>query len=170
MLKLHNKIIKEVINEKKKDPKVISLLLYGSLARGTAHKESDVDIEVVYDCERYKDVSERRYGVKVDFEIWPKKKLIKRIENYPFLSYPYLEEKILYDPTGFAESIKKRLKTYFSRHPDALKAWKDWTKKYLMFKKKKNKMKDADKIREAKRFYDELEIRFSEKHKVTRNF
>ena len=49
MLKVHNKIIKEIVEENKKDSKVVSILLYGSLARGVANKNSDVDIEIVYE-------------------------------------------------------------------------------------------------------------------------
>ena len=170
MLKIHKKIIKEAVDEKKKDPKVVSILLFGSLARGTAHKKSDVDIEIIYDGGRYRDISEKRYGIKVDFEFWPKNKLLKRIEKYPFLSYPYLEEKILYDPTGFAKEIKDKLRAYFKKNPAALREWKKWTKKYLEFKKKGIERADMEKIKECKDFYDKLEIKFSKEHKVTRGF
>lgn len=99
-----------MLNEKKKCPNIVSILLYGSIARGTASKDSDVDIEIIYNKGVYKSKEEYYHGIKVDFEYWPKQKLLNRIKNYPFLSYPYLEEKILYDPSGFAKDIKNILK------------------------------------------------------------
>jgi predicted nucleotidyltransferase len=170
MLDTHNKIIKEVVEERKKDPKVVAIMLFGSLARGAGHEKSDVDIEIVYDGGEYSDVSEHRYGVKVDFETWPKQKLAARIENYPFLSYPYLEEKILYDPKGFAKEIIAKLKKYYSENPDALKLWKEWTKGYLKAKKEGLQRTDEEKAQACKEFYDEIEIKFSKEHRVTRDW
>lgn len=170
MLIIHQKIIKEELAELKKDPNVVSVLLYGSLARGTANKNSDVDIEIVYNNGKYKDTHHFRYKIKVDNEYWPKQMLSERIEKYPFLSYPYLEEKILYDPTGFAKNIQTRLKKYFKENPDTLREWKKWTEEYLEFKKKGIRRTNKEKIRSCKEFYDQMEIKFSNSHKVTRNF
>lgn len=170
MLPIYNKIIKEIIREKSKNPKVKSILLYGSLARGTSNKESDVDIEISHSGNKYKDIHEYRYGIKVDYEYWPERKLAKRIAKYPFLSYPYLEEKILYDPTGVAKKNKKQLKSYFNKNPKVKKEWNKWTKEYLEFKKKKIKRTNREKIKSCKEFYDKLEIKFSNNHKITRDF
>ncbi len=170
MLKIHKKIIKEIINEKKKDPKVVSILLYGSLARGKGHKKSDVDIEIVHSGKRYKDITEKRYGIKVDLEYWPENKLLSKVERHPFLSYPYLEEKILYDPKGVAEKIKTKLRIYFKKHPEVKKEWQKWLKQYLQLKKRRIKTTNKQRIKSCKKFYDELEIKFSKKHKITRNF
>jgi predicted nucleotidyltransferase len=155
MLKVHQKIIKEVIAERKKDPKVVSILLFGSLARGTAHKDSDVDIEIIYDGGQYLDFDEEMYGIKVDYEVWPKKDLLERVRKKPFTSYPYLSEKILYDPTGFAKEMKKRLKKYFRENPEALNVWKKWENNYLKAKAK------GEEIQDVMEFYAELDKRFS---------
>lgn len=170
MLRLHKKIINEVIAEKRKDKNVVALLLYGSLARGTAHKDSDVDIEIVVRKGRYADTSHRRYGVKVDFETWPLKKLRRRVEKWPFLSFPYTEEKILYDPEGFAKGIQSALKRYYAKHPSCRKAWLAWRRQYLKEKKMKVQRTNNEKMLACKRFYDDLERKFSKNHKITREF
>jgi len=170
MLKIHKKIITEIVEEKKKDARALAILLFGSVARGTAHKESDVDIEIIYEGGKYKDTYEFRYGIKVDFEFWSKKKLLNRVKKYPFLSYPYLEEKILYDPQGIAKKIKQNLKRYFKKNPKAKKIWEEWLKDYLKLKKKGVKRTDKEIIKSCKDFYDKLEIQFSKEHKVTRDF
>ena len=155
MLAIHKRIIKEVLQEKKRDPKVIAILLFGSIARGAAHELSDIDIEIIYLGERYKTKEEKRYGIKVDYEFWPKKKLAKRFKKYPFLSYPYLSEKILYDKTGFLKKFKAKVKTYFKENPEVLKEWQKWEKNYLAAKKKGKKILDVDE------FYSSLKKKFS---------
>lgn len=163
--KLRQRIIKEIVDEKKKDPKVVSILLFGSMARGTHTESSDIDIEIIYDEGTKRiEVKEKRHGIDVDFEIWPKDKFIERIEKYPFLSYPYMEEKILFDPTGIVKEFKMKLKKYFEEHEEILKIWEKWKKVYLENKKYGKKQKSV------KEFYDDLEIRFSKDHIVTRNF
>jgi len=124
----HQKIIKEIIKEKKKDPKVISILLYGSFAKGTFHKKSDIDIEIIYKSKNYKTSHEIIEGIKIDYEFWPKEKLLNKLKKYPFLCYPYLSEKILYDPKNFAKKLKNKIKTYFKRNQKIGKTWKDWEK------------------------------------------
>jgi hypothetical protein len=108
--------------------------------------------------------------VKVDIEFWPKNKLTKRIEKYPYLSYPYVEEKILYDSEDFAKNIQKRLKLYFKKNPEISKEWKKWLKAYLTAKNKGIKRTDKEKVEECKEFYDRLELKFSKEGKITRNF
>ncbi|MBW3019041.1 nucleotidyltransferase domain-containing protein [Candidatus Woesearchaeota archaeon] len=153
------RIIKGIVAEKKKDLKVVAILLFGSHARGTATKESDIDIEIIYEGGKYCDVTTKIEGVKVDFETWPKKQLEKRVEEKPYTCYPYLEEKILYDPQGFARALKMKVDDWFRKNPRALKVWKDWTRGYL--KSKKDIVKsDKQKVKECEEFYKELEKAF----------
>ncbi|MFW5705302.1 MAG: hypothetical protein ACOCXG_05690 [Nanoarchaeota archaeon] len=86
------------------------------------------------------------------------------------MSYPYVEEKILYDPTGIAKSLIDFLKRYFQDNEEVLKVWQNWTKEYLEFKKKGINRTDEEIINSCNSFYDSLEIKFSKKHKVTRDF
>jgi predicted nucleotidyltransferase len=169
MLAIHKKIVEEELNELRKNPKVVSILLYGSIARGTANKTSDVDIEIVW-LGKYQDLHHFRYGIKVDTEYWPRDTLLRRVKKYPFLSYPYLEEKILYDPTGFARRIKVKLRKYFKEHPAVMREWRRWTKEYLEFKKKGIQRTNKEKIESCKTFYDRLEVKYSQTHKITRRF
>jgi predicted nucleotidyltransferase len=165
MIDIRQKIIREIVEEKKKNPKVVAILLFGSMARGNYNEKSDIDIEIICDgINSREEVKEKRYGIDIDFELWPKDKLIKRIDGYPFLSYPYIEEKILFDPTGLVEEIKRKLNSYFKEHAEVLRAWKMWERDYLESKKLGKKTKSV------KEFYDELEIKFSKKHKISRNF
>ncbi len=159
-LKFHRKIVKEVVEEYKKKPDTVAILLFGSLARRKAHNKSDVDIEVIHTGSKYKMIETKRYGIKLDIEMWPKKKLLERLKKKPYTCYPYMEEKILYDPFSFAKQYKKNVKKYFKSNKEVLKIWKEWTKNYLEEKKTGIKRTDKQKVNACNEFYKYLEKRF----------
>lgn len=162
---IHQKIVNEIIDEQKKDPSVIVINIFGSLAQGLERLESDVDIEIVSTkAKEWKLIKQEKYGIKIDFEIWPKDKLLERIKKYPFLSYVFLKEKIVYDPGNFMKKINNQLKKYFDQNP---KIAEFWEKKYKAMKKAKE---EGEQPEDLIKVYDEAEIRFSKKHKVTRDF
>ena len=157
MVLKHHKILKEIIKEKKKDPRVVSILLFGSLAKGTAHSKSDIDIEIIYKRGKWKETQEHIGGIKIDYEYWPKKKLMTKLNSKPYLCYQYLSERILYDPKGFAKKIKKQARNYFNKNKKATNIWKEWEKDYL------RKKKIGLKIKSVETFYKELKKRFNKK-------
>jgi len=142
--KKFQKIISDVVKQYKSKSSTISVLLFGSFARGTFHKNSDIDIEVIYSGKKYKTLEENKQGIKIDIEIWPKEKLVNDFKKNPFLKYPYLSEKILYDPTGFAKKFKKRIKTYFDKNPFIKQLWVEWEREYNLSKKRGKKIKEVD--------------------------
>ncbi len=150
----YHRVIQEVVKEKKEDPRVISILLFGSLAKGTNHKGSDIDLEIIYAGGKWKESNKYVKGIKVDFEVWPRDKLLKRVRKYPFLSYPYINERILYDPKGFAKRIKKEIKSYFKKHPEVSKIWKEWEVDY------QKKKKSGEKVKNINVFYNQLKSKF----------
>jgi len=162
---IQQKIVDEIIEEQKKDPSVIAINIFGSVTLGLERPDSDVDIEIISaKAKKWQLIKKERYGIKIDFEIWPKDKLLERIEKYPFLSYVFLEEKIVYDPEGFMKKIINKLKRYFDKHPEVVEFWEQ---KYKTMREAKNKGKQPE---NPLKVYDEAEIKFSAEHKVTRNF
>ncbi len=60
--------------------------------------------------------------------------------------------------------ITNKLKEYFRKHPEVVKFWEQ---KYKLMKKNKKKGIDP---KEALKTYNEAEIKFSKKHKITRDW
>jgi len=165
MTEIHQKIVNEIVEKCKKDKSVIAITLFGSLARGEERKDSDVDIEIISEiAKKWRLLKKKKYGIKVDLVICPKKHLLHQMEKYPYLCYDYLSEKIIYNPNGFMNELRKKLKGYFDKHPKVVKFWEDKLKTM-----KENKAKGQD-LKDAIKSYDEAEILFSDEHKVTRDF
>ena len=165
MAKIHKKIINEIVEEQKKNSKVIAINLFGSVAEGKERSDSDVDIEIIInEGKEWNWIKQNKYGVHIDFVKCSKNHLLHQIEKYPYLCYDYLSEKIIYDPKGFMKDLKEKLKGYFDKHPEVVEFWE---KKLKIMKENKAKGQDP---KDAIKSYDEAEILFSDEHKITRDF
>lgn len=138
------RLIEDVVKEYKSKPTITSILLFGSFAKGTFHKNSDIDIEIIHSGKKYSTIKKNVDGTKIDIELWPREKLIKDFKKNPFLKYPYLSEKMLYDPTGFAKRFKKEVRGYFDKNPKIRRIWIQSEKDYLESKKQGKKPKSVN--------------------------
>ena len=166
MLEVHKKIVKEIVNEYKKNKSTVAITLFGSLARGEERYDSDVDIQIISGNAKKWELKQDdvRYGIKIDLVICPEKHLIYQFDNYPYLCYDYLNEKIIYDPKSFIKGFQNKIRKYISKHPEVAEFWED---KLKIMKENKRKGKDP---KDAINSHDEAEILFSDEHNVTRNF
>ncbi|MAG47130.1 hypothetical protein CL617_00870 [archaeon] len=164
-MKIHQKIVNELVEKYKKDKSTIAINLFGSLARGEERPNSDVDIEIISEnVRKWRLLKKKKYGIEIDLVICPKEHLIYQFEKYPYLCYDYLNEKIIYDPKDFMKNLKRNIKKYFDKNSKIVKFWKNKLK--IM---KKNKAMGQD-PKDAIKSYDEAEIKFSREHKVTRDY
>ena len=82
------------------DKQLVSVILYGSVARGTQTEESDIDIAVILRSEENADMKERMTDVVVDLELEHNKVLsILRIDYEKF--------KVWEDTMPFYKNMKK---------------------------------------------------------------
>ena len=165
MTELHKKIVNEIVEEQKKNLDVIAINLFGSVADGKERPDSDVDIEIIIDKgKEWTWIKKNMYGIHIDFVICSKNHLFHQIKKYPYLCYGYLDEKVIYDPEGFMNEVKKKIGAYMNKHPEVVRFWENKLK--IM---RENKAKGQD-LKEALKSFNEAEILFSDEHKVTRDW
>ncbi len=161
---LHQKILREIVEEKRKDPSVVAISVFGSVARGEEKEDSDIDLEIVSTEEKgWRIFQKEREGISVTYEMWPEQKFLERVRQYPFLSYCYVKEKIVYDPKQILQGVVNQLRIYFSKHPEVVQFWEDKYKEIREAKSRRVSISPID-------VYDEAEIEFSGSHSVTRDF
>ena len=165
MTRIHKRIVDEIIEEQKKNSKVITINLFGSVAEGNERPDSDVDIEIIInEGKEWKWFKQNKYGIHIDFVRCSKNHLLYQIEKYPYLCYGYLDEKVIYDPEGFMKEVKKKIGNYMNKHSEVVRFWENKLK--IM---KKNKAKGQD-PKHAIKSFDGAEILFSDEHRVTRDW
>lgn len=162
----HWKIVEQIVEERKVDPSVIAISVFGSMARGEERPDSDIDIEIVSTTEpEWRMAEEVRDGLVVDYVYTPKSFLEQKVAKYPFLSFVHTKEKVLYDPHGLMANVQQTLNEYFKQHPEVVTFWEE--KIALMKSNKKQGIHDPQ---GGVRAYDEAEVLFSDTHTVTRTF
>jgi predicted nucleotidyltransferase len=159
------KVASQMVEKYSKKASVIAISLFGSVAEGRETPISDLDIEIIdEEAEKFSYETKQIGGVYVDLVILPKKSIQKRLKDYPYLNYGYINRKILYDPSGFMQKIKEEASLYFSKHPEIVKFWEEKLEYVKRMKAEGKKPESAFKT------YDEAEILFSKEHKITRDF
>jgi predicted nucleotidyltransferase len=159
------RIVNEILDEDKQKDNVVAICVFGSVAFDKERPDSDVDIQVVYDNNHEWELfKEKRYGIKIDYEIVTTKIIEMLIEKYPYLSYNLLyTNKILYDPQGFMKKVQEKLKQYYDSHPEVKEFWDNENK--LMRELKNQALKPKNFIE----ICDEAEIKFSGYNEIRRN-
>ncbi len=95
----HLNVLEKIKNEFMKDQNVLGLLVFGSVSKGTFHKDSDIDLYIVYRKfdKEYEFTTGFVDGIKIGFSKYSKEKLRFNIINVPYRMYIFAHAKILYD-------------------------------------------------------------------------
>lgn len=102
----HTKLIEEIINELSNKDEVIGILLIGSVARGDAHYNSDLDLYILIEGEiKKKFICEERLDTLVEFKYATLNQIKLNLESNHMEMYSFLDGKILLDRKGTLEDL-----------------------------------------------------------------
>ena len=155
-------IVKNLIKKYRSQRNVIGIYIFGSLAKGNAHQNSDVDIEIIFKkgkkpYELKKKVIDK---IQVDLSCYDQNQFIKDFSKYPYLQYAALNYKILYDPEGIIKKQLKEIKKYFKENPKLTNFWQEKEKNWKLAKKQGKKG-------EAENYFDIMEkLKKLQSHKL----
>ena len=118
---VHRRLLREVLDDARRDPDVVGVMLTGSLARGDAYPGSDLDVHVLLrdGCSRdFK--AELSQGILVECSYADEARARSKIERDPMHVYAYLDGRILYDPEGRLQALVSAARARFEgyRGPD----------------------------------------------------
>jgi predicted nucleotidyltransferase len=118
---VHRRLLREVLDDARRDPDVIGVMLTGSLARGDAYPGSDLDVHVLLRDGRSRSFrAEIRRGILVECSYADEARARSKIERDPMHVYSYLDGRILYDPQGRLQALVSAARARFEgyRVPD----------------------------------------------------
>lgn len=102
-LEPHRTVVSAEVDDARRHPAVIGILLIGSLGRGNAIPGSDVDILYLLEDGRGDTrlfANHERHGMLVEGHFRDTVTATAQMEREPSWYYAYLNSRILYDPTG----------------------------------------------------------------------
>jgi predicted nucleotidyltransferase len=114
----HYDIVQEIVNEVSGEAGLLGILLVGSVARGDALPGSDIDLRFLVTTmdNSASFQTEIRRGIVVEKGRWDIAKAQTKLENDPMHVYPYLDGRILFDPTGAFARLTEEARSRFEKY------------------------------------------------------
>jgi hypothetical protein len=114
---IHRRLLQEAVDDARRDPDVIGVMLTGSFARGDAYPGSDLDIHLLLRDGCRRDFrAELRQGILVECSYADEAHARSQLARDPMHVYSYLDGRILYDPEGrlgaLVAAARARFATY----------------------------------------------------------
>jgi predicted nucleotidyltransferase len=121
----HIQILGELIEEAKKDPNTLAYMVIGSVARGTHHEKSDIDvISILRSHKPSWGINKMNVdGLIVDSLYMTQGVFKKSVDTVPFLLHTMADAKLLYDREGAAEPLLEEIREYFDENLEIGEEW-----------------------------------------------
>ncbi|HGH7182087.1 DNA polymerase subunit beta [Bacillus cereus] len=104
----HKKLVQTIVAEIVSKDKVNGFMLIGSVARGDAYPESDLDFYILLeDGQKKKFYSEMREDILVEYKSADFNQIQLNFKNNPMELYSFLEGGILFDKSGELKKLKE---------------------------------------------------------------
>ncbi|MES5893669.1 MULTISPECIES: nucleotidyltransferase domain-containing protein [Bacillus cereus group] len=142
----HKKLVQTILSESVSMYKVNGLMLIGSIARGDAYPESDLDLYVLLEKGQKKDFhAEMREDILIEYKYADFNLIQVNFKNNPMELYSFLEGKFLFDKSGELKKLKEIAKHEFENYrvsSDKVKGISHWLHSSLIKIKTALKAKD----------------------------
>lgn len=104
----HKKLVQTIVAELLSLDKVNGCMLIGSVARGDAYPDSDLDLYILLeDGQKKKFHSETREEILVEYKYADVNQILVNFKNNPMELYSFLEGEILFDKSGELKRLKE---------------------------------------------------------------
>lgn len=104
----HKKLVQTIVAENLSMEKVHGFMLIGSVARGDAYTDSDLDFYILLeDGQKKKFHSETREDILVEYKSADFNQIQVNFKNNPMELYSFLEGEILFDKSGELKKLKE---------------------------------------------------------------
>ncbi|PEO33278.1 nucleotidyltransferase domain-containing protein [Bacillus wiedmannii] len=148
----HKKLVQTIVAEILSIDKVTGCMLIGSVARGHAYPDSDLDFYILLEeGQKKKFHSETREGILVEYKYADVNQILVNLKNNPMELYTFLEGEILFDRSNELKKLKEIAAYEFENYrvsSDKVKGISHWLRSSLI------------KIQSAMKAHDELKASY----------
>ena len=154
----HERILKQLLERAKSDQNTLGFLVFGSVASGTHHEKSDIDVITVLRKQKpsaglaHSEID----GIEVGNIFFTYEILVQSVSMVPYLLHVLVNAKLLFDRENTIKPLIWRVRNYFGENPEVEN---EWNRYYKQLKEEKIKFGyDKTNIIDV---WNELEKRYS---------
>ena len=162
----HERILEQLLENAQNDQNTLGFLVFGSVASGTHHEKSDIDVITVLRRQKSSAGIEHSEicGIEVGNIFFTFEILAQSVNTVPYLLHVITNAKLLFDREDTIKPLTQRIRNYFVENPEVEN---EWNKYYNQLKEEKIKFGyDKTNIIDV---WNELEKRYSQ-GKIKRPF
>ena len=121
----HEEILRGLVSDTESNSNVLGFLLFGSVAAGTHHEDSDIDVITILRTNKPASGINNTWvdGIKVGAFFLTYDVLVHSVETVPYLLYPFGEAKLLFDRDGRIKNLLGGIRKYYADHPEIVSEW-----------------------------------------------
>jgi predicted nucleotidyltransferase len=121
----HIQVLGELLEEAKNDPNALAYMVIGSVARGTHHERSDIDVITILRSHKPSwGINKMNVdGLDVDSLYMTQEVFTKSVDTVPYLLHTMVDAKLLYDREGAAEPLLRKIREYYDDNPEIEEEW-----------------------------------------------
>ena len=126
----HERILEQLLLKAKNDHNIVGFLVFGSVATGTNHEKSDIDVITIFRKQKPSSGIKNTVtdGIKIGNVFFTHEILTRSVKTVPYLLHPLGNAKLLFDRENMIEPLLKEIKDYFNENPELENAWSRYYK------------------------------------------
>jgi hypothetical protein len=128
----HEIILEQLIAQAKNNTNTLGFLVFGSVATGTHTEQSNIDTLTVLQKNKPSSGIKNTIidGIKVGNMFFTHEILVQSVNTVPYLLYPIVEAKLLFDRENIISPLLSEIKLYFDINSDFRNKWINYYKRF----------------------------------------
>lgn len=121
----HVRILGELLEEAKSDPNTLGYMVIGSVANGTHHEKSDIDVISILRSHKPSSGINKIVvdGLVVDSLFMTHEVFTQSVDTVPYLLHAMGNAKLLFDRENTVEPLLEEIREYFAENPEIEGEW-----------------------------------------------
>jgi predicted nucleotidyltransferase len=126
----HVQTLQKLLEKAKSDLNTLGYLVFGSVASGTHHEKSDIDVITIFRSQKPTSGINNMVvdGLVVDSLFMTHKVLTQSVSTVPYLLHTLGNAKLLFDREKTVKPLLEKIKDYFAENPEIESEWNSYIK------------------------------------------
>jgi len=133
----HDQILQQQLVKAKSNSNTLGFLVFGSVATGTHHEKSDIDLIIILRNHTPSSGLENIVidDIKVGITFFTYKVLTHSVNTVPYLLHILVNAKLLFDRENTIKPLLEKITNYFMQNPEIADEWNQYYKQLREEKK-----------------------------------